>query len=339
MKFLRTVCILPILLIQLLLSGCPAEHSSGHTQGDRNQFFDDLANSGYDLQIIDYSQNGDDGSAYTRGEVDLMKYRGNCLVVATLSLGVAESNRFYWRAEWDANRDGIPDSAAPSWLVREFSPGRWLVRYWDPAWKALIYGHTDSYLSRILQAGYSGVYLTGLDTSRQQIGVANANTLLKQAIVELCDSVHTWQPGMFVIGQNMGNLTTFPDLVERIDGAAQDAMFYGYNNGDGIAVPDQIRSQNYASLSLFTSPTKIMIAIDYPFQGSRDRAFYDTYSMPIISDGRNLARSLGLKYYPGVRNLDDVTIIPGAEPTANASPIYLLSQVNEVCVMLHPGPR
>ena len=59
-----------------------------------------------------------------------------------MSIGEAETYRWYWKKAWDANLDGVPDKGAPSWLGR--SNPDWLdnykVRFWEPGWQKLIYG-------------------------------------------------------------------------------------------------------------------------------------------------------------------------------------------------------
>lgn len=47
--------------------------------------------------------------------------------------------------------------AQPHW------DGNYKVRYWYSEWQDLICGPEDSYLSRILNAGFDGVYLDIID--------------------------------------------------------------------------------------------------------------------------------------------------------------------------------
>ena len=37
------------------------------------------------------------------------------------------------------------------------------MAYWQPEWKDIIYGNDDSYLKKILDAGFDGVYLDIID--------------------------------------------------------------------------------------------------------------------------------------------------------------------------------
>ena len=48
-------------------------------------------------------------------------------------------------------------SCSPDW------EGNYKVRYWEEDWQAIIYGDADSYLQKILDAGFDGVYLDIID--------------------------------------------------------------------------------------------------------------------------------------------------------------------------------
>jgi cysteinyl-tRNA synthetase, unknown class len=116
-------------------------------------FLSSIAATNYDLFIIDAFW-GD--SALTAADIAGLKTKangGSRLVVAYLSIGEAENYRYYWQSGWKDN--------PPSWLAGENPnwPGNYKVRYWDPAWQAVIYGSADAYLDRILAAGYDGAYL------------------------------------------------------------------------------------------------------------------------------------------------------------------------------------
>lgn len=79
-------------------------------------------------------------------------------MIAYMSIGEAEDYRYYWQTEWEIN--------PPSWLAEENPnwPGNYKVRYWDLAWQEIIYGNDNSYLKKILDAGFDGVYLDIIDT-------------------------------------------------------------------------------------------------------------------------------------------------------------------------------
>jgi len=120
-------------------------------------FINALANTDYDVLIIDLFY---EETALTPADVALLKSKaggGSRLVIAYMSIGEAEDYRYYWQSGWQAD--------PPSWLCAENPawPGNYLVRYWDNSWQSIIYGNDDSYLKKILDAGFDGVYLDIID--------------------------------------------------------------------------------------------------------------------------------------------------------------------------------
>jgi len=124
----------------------------------KNQFIESVAATNYDVVIMDLFFN--DGTAFTADEVARLKRKANGgkrLVICYMSIGEAEDYRYYWQSSWKRHK--------PVWLARENPdwPGNYKVRYWVPGWQDLICGPGDSYLSRILLAGFDGVYLDIVD--------------------------------------------------------------------------------------------------------------------------------------------------------------------------------
>jgi cysteinyl-tRNA synthetase len=126
--------------------------------GNKTAFLQALQGTDYDLVIIDLFYDGIE--QLTAAEVQSLKTKANGgtrLVIAYMSIGEAEDYRYYWRSEWASD--------PPSWLAAENPnwPGNYKVRYWDVGWQQLIYGNEDSYLRRIIDAGFDGVYLDIID--------------------------------------------------------------------------------------------------------------------------------------------------------------------------------
>ena len=124
----------------------------------KNQFIESVAATNYDVVIMDLFFN--DGTAFTADEVARLKRKANGgkrLVICYMSIGEAEDYRYYWQSSWKRHK--------PAWLARENPdwPGNYKVRYWHSEWQDLICGPGDSYLNRILLAGFDGVYLDIVD--------------------------------------------------------------------------------------------------------------------------------------------------------------------------------
>lgn len=124
---------------------------------DKDQFLDAVADTNFDMVIVDLFHNED---PFTEEELIRIKYKkngGKRLLICYMSIGEAEDYRYYWNSSWKKN--------PPSWLEGENPDweGNYKVRYWYPEWQNLIFGSPASYLDRILEAGFDGVYLDIID--------------------------------------------------------------------------------------------------------------------------------------------------------------------------------
>jgi cysteinyl-tRNA synthetase, unknown class len=129
----------------------------------KQDFLDAIIATNYDVVLIDLFFN--DGTALTAVDITSLKKKQNGhdrLVICYMSIGEAESYRYYWQSGWHYGNPSWLDLRNPNW------PGNYKVQYWDPAWQAIIYGNTqtngyDSYTKQILDAGFDGVYLDIID--------------------------------------------------------------------------------------------------------------------------------------------------------------------------------
>ncbi len=120
----------------------------------------ELTRSDRDLIVIDAAYDGT--TRWTKRELDAIR-RGKAgrLVVCYLSVGEAEDYRPYWKAHWDADKDGSPDLNAPAFLNAENPDwqGNYKVKYWDPQWQEIILKEVQL----IIEQGFDGVYLDIID--------------------------------------------------------------------------------------------------------------------------------------------------------------------------------
>ncbi|MBN2619881.1 endo alpha-1,4 polygalactosaminidase [candidate division WOR-3 bacterium] len=124
----------------------------------KEDFINALEQTDYDVLIIDLFYEGSD--ILSTQDVAYLKEKSNGgvrLVLAYCSIGEAENYRYYWSPSWDTD--------PPQWLAEENPrwPGNYKVRYWEPQWQEIIYGNDDSYIRKILDAGFDGVYLDIID--------------------------------------------------------------------------------------------------------------------------------------------------------------------------------
>lgn len=123
----------------------------------KQDFINAIAATNYDVLIMDCFLND---LLFTSDEITQLKSKqngGQRLVISYMSIGEAEDYRFYWQNSWSVGN--------PSWIKNENPDweGNYKVLYWDEGWQAIMYGNDQSYLKKILDAGFDGVYLDIID--------------------------------------------------------------------------------------------------------------------------------------------------------------------------------
>ncbi|MCW9708679.1 endo alpha-1,4 polygalactosaminidase [Fodinibius salsisoli] len=126
--------------------------------GTKEALLQDLEQTNHDLIVIDLFLYDD--ISFTAAEVARLKTKANGgkrLVLAYMSIGEAEDYRYYWDSSWNTTAPNWMEPENPNW------PGNFKVKYWSQQWQDLIWGTSESYLDRILAAGFDGTYLDLID--------------------------------------------------------------------------------------------------------------------------------------------------------------------------------
>ena len=103
-------------------------------------FFEEVALTPYDIQQLKTKANG-----------------GKRLVISYISIGSAENYRYYWQTGWKKGN--------PSWLKKKYEgyPDEFWVQFWHTEWQDIIFGNNDSYIKKIIDAGFDGAYLDNVE--------------------------------------------------------------------------------------------------------------------------------------------------------------------------------
>ncbi len=123
----------------------------------KTDFINTVSQTNYDLIIMDLYHNE---TAFTLEEVEKLRIKNNGskrLVICYLSIGEAEDYRYYWQQSWKTDKPAWLEPENPNW------EGNYKVKYWHIDWQNIIYGNNNSYLKKILDAGFDGVYLDIID--------------------------------------------------------------------------------------------------------------------------------------------------------------------------------
>lgn len=121
----------------------PSEFSS------KQAFLDAIKATKYDLVLVDLYFNDEVLSAEDVESLKTKNDGGSRLVICYMSIGEAEDYRYYW----NSLDKTLLCKENPDW------EGNFAVKYWEADWKSVIYGNDQSYLKKILDAGFNGVYL------------------------------------------------------------------------------------------------------------------------------------------------------------------------------------
>lgn len=211
------------------------------------------------------------------------------LVLAYLSIGEAEDYRPYWDQGWvkaslvpapelvsaEGEPHGMsgrparlpagrtdtalplrqPTTAAPHWLGEENLEwrGNFRVRYWDPAWQALLLGAPDAALDRLIADGFDGVYLDRADVWAQWTAERSGARADMMALIQrISEHARARAPGFLVVMQNAEELLGNSRLRRAIDAVAKEDLLYGV---EGTGQPNGAREVQ-ASLDLLRRARK-----------------------------------------------------------------------------------
>jgi cysteinyl-tRNA synthetase len=253
---------------------------------------DTLAAAPYDMLVIDYSRDGKAALALTPEQVAKIRIKpegGRRIVLAYLSIGEAETYRYYWKWYWG----WFFGVFSPRWLGSENPewPGNYDVRYWHEDWQKIIFGSDAGYLERIVRAGFDGVYLDRVDEYVDMVKEKrNARALMLAFVKALAARARALKPEFLVVPQNAEALLTDPSYRAIIDGIGKEDLMFGEDVSQQPNDPKSILS-NIARLKLLTADHKPVFVVEYldaPQQIERARKRLERYGFIPHFAGRAL---------------------------------------------------
>ncbi len=234
-----------------------------------------LVPSGIDVMVVDYARHGDEPSVLTASDIATLRRRSDGtqrIVLAYLSIGEAESYRYYWQSHWRFR--------PPSWLIRENSDWKanYVIRYWDPGWQQILFDeHTTlvdrflgrfltsrrSYVDRIIEAGFDGVYLDRVDAFDE---AGKERPSAEADMVALVSALSAYakrrRPGFLVVPQNGEELLQHESYRKAIDGAAKEDLVFGLDGADIENTDDNIE-HSIALLNQVKADGKSVFVVEY----------------------------------------------------------------------------
>ena len=260
-----------------------------------------ISATNFELVVIDYSANGSSKEAFTSGQIDTLR-RTSCQrrVVSYLSIGQAESYRWYWQQGWKEGNPtwlGMPD---PDW-----EQNYW-VHYWDPAWQRIIY----RYLDAIIAAGFDGVYLDRIDAYQESYAAGHEEDMVQfvAAIAHYARSHSPLGEDFGIIVQNAEELAVHhADYLRLVTGIGREEVYVQATNMP-TSPQERANAERYLDLFRQNSRGKLVLTVDYANRADLVRTAYER------------AQAKGyIPYVTGV-DLDRLQINPGYEPMCHPVP-------------------
>jgi cysteinyl-tRNA synthetase len=123
----------------------------------KEEMINAISQTDFDVVLIDLFF---DDVALTSSEVEQLKTKSNGgkrLVISYINIGSAEKFRYYWKDGWGLHH--------PLWLKRKYDgyDDEFWVKFWKKDWQEIIYGNDNSYMKKIINAGFDGAYLDNVE--------------------------------------------------------------------------------------------------------------------------------------------------------------------------------
>jgi cysteinyl-tRNA synthetase, unknown class len=247
-----------------------------------------------DVFVIDYALEGGK-LPLTAEQVSRLKKKpdgSRRYVISYMSVGEAEEYRYYWQDGWKAQK--------PAWLGPENCawPKAHAIRYWRDEWKDISFRKPDSYIKRIVDAGFDGVYLDRVDM-HDWFAKENPNSRAEMIkyMVELSAQAKKWKPGFFVLPQNAEDLLVDRTYRRVIDGLGKEELLHS-GSETGKRNPPSVIKSALSDINHLLWAYKPVFAVEY------------VLTKEAIAKSEAELRSLGIVPTVQTRGLD------GNDPTA-----------------------
>ncbi len=196
-----------------------------------------IGDTKYDLVILDHSRDFPAGAAYVPDDyATLRKSAGGAkLVIAYLSVGAAQSSRYYWKKEWS--------DKPPAWLGAKAGRGAGFhVKYWDADWQAILTGK-EGYLERLIRAGFDGVMFDGVDNFDwwENQGTSDARTKMVEWVDALAKHARQLNPKFLIFADGGEELVTDGRYLAAIDAAVRSHTYVSW--GQRRAEEDYVKTE------------------------------------------------------------------------------------------------
>lgn len=297
-----------VVSLAVLANSASAQQRSTALEGVRNWAYqlkdvsqekiDKIIASPFDMIIIDSSMfPGGKEVRLTREQVESMKKKpdgSRRLVVAYFSAGECESFRSYWKKEWDKHHPAWVYKADRDWK------GDYIVKYWNPDWRKIIYGTPDSLIDNILAAGFDGISIDRVDAYYYFGDTEERRLQMIDLIKGISSYMRAKKPDSVILAQNAEELLDHADYLAAIDGIAKEDLLFGISHKERRNPQGDIEHSTKL-LDAARKQGKVIFVIEY------------LKSKANIAEARRYMKEHDFVLYVGQRDLYELSGVVGAE--------------------------
>lgn len=297
----------------------------------QNVKIEPLTKSDFTMVVMDYSRDGSDIGKFSITDIQSLLQK-NLTPLAYLSIGEAETYRFYWKKEWLQQEGDNQATSLPSWMGRPNPDwvGNYKVRYWDPDWRD---SYLKPYLDRILQQGFQGVYLDiidafeywadensyqkNLEIQRDQDPINDEEESARRMmdlvkwIARYCRQHSPAGQEFLIFPQNGERILLYDEdgsYLETVSGIGVETIWYQKNQ----KIPTPAINEKLRFLKKFRDMNKRVLSVDYIDNGNHK----DRMNLKRIKDYHSKCRSKGFWCYAARTDseLNNINQILGIQP-------------------------
>lgn len=210
-----------------------------------------IKTSSYQMIIINEADSN--SKLFDKNDVAVMKDSGK-IILAEVSVGVAETTRWYWKKEWNTKK--------PAFLGDQLDTNQYYVKqWWNPEWEKIVLSIVD----RAIESGYDGVVLDGIDTYVELGASRVMREKMTEFVIKLSNHIKKQNKNMLVVVKNGEGLGRNESYVNAVDGIVKEDLVYaGISNGTSGPKNSMLQlSKSLNDLNNFKIKGKPVFVIEY----------------------------------------------------------------------------
>lgn len=182
---------------------------------------------------------------FEAADVQHMKSNGK-IIIAEISLGVAENYRWYWNKEWTTSK--------PDFLGEELDKNQFFVKKLSaPEWWKV----TTAILDKTIDAGFDGILLDGMDAWIEMGGSKASRDETIDYVINLSKYAKNKNPNFLIFTKNAEQMGGVPQFADAVDAIVKEALVYSF------AGPKNSNEQVVKSIRDLKALQKPVFVIEY----------------------------------------------------------------------------